>query len=250
MFRAKLEDPKLLKDSLKSISNLISEGMFKVTDEGLKLVAADPAMIALVDFKMEKDAFDDFEVEGEEEIGVNLEKMYSILKRAGSSDELTLSSKEDSKVVIKLENSSSRTFSLPLLNIDEENELSTQDLEFNAVADLKTDALSEGIGDAKIVSDSVTVEAESGKITIKAEGNNSNAEFQIEEGSEGLLDLNVDSPIKSMFSLGYLSKMMKADKLADTVKMKMGNDYPVRLEFQVPEKLELGFVLAPRLEEE
>jgi hypothetical protein len=32
--------------------------------------------------------------------------------------------------------------------------------------------------------------------------------------------------------------------------MKLGEDFPMRLEFTVPEKADLSFVLAPRIEED
>jgi len=47
-----------------------------------------------------------------------------------------------------------------------------------------------------------------------------------------------------------MKKMIKASKLADKVAIGMGNDYPMRIDFKVIDKLLLGFVLAPRIESE
>jgi proliferating cell nuclear antigen len=248
MFKAEIQDTRQLKDSLQAISNLISEGTFKISDDGLHLVAADPAMVALVDFTMQKEAFDQFEAAEESEIGLNLENLYSIIRRASSSDRLVMEL-NDSKFVITIKNNSTRQFSLPLLNLDDD-EVSVDNLDFQAEADFKSSVLSDGIGDASVVGDSVTISAEDNEFTIKAEGDSSDAEFTIEEGSDGMMDLNVDSPVHSMFSLDYLNKMMKAEKLSDTVRVRLGDDFPVRLDFEVPEKLQLGFILAPRIEEE
>lgn len=250
MFKAELNDTKLLKDSLQAISNLISEGRFKIRDDGLNLVAADPAMVALVDFTLEKDAFETYEVDEEDEIGVNLEKLYSILRRANSSDTVTLELSDDSKLVLTMENNSTRTFSIPLLNIDEEDVPSTDNLEFSVEADFKSSVFADGVGDAQVVGDAVTIEADGEAVTIRAEGDNSNAEFRIEKGSDGLLELSGDGMVHSMFSLDYLNKMMKAEKLSDTMTVRLGDDFPMRMDFEVPEKLKLGFILAPRIEEE
>ncbi|MDY6770543.1 MAG: proliferating cell nuclear antigen (pcna) [Candidatus Nanohaloarchaea archaeon] len=250
MFKAELNDTKLLKDSLQAISNLISEGRFKVREDGLNLVAADPAMVALVDFSLEKDAFDSYEVDEEGEIGVNLEKLYSILRRANSDDTVTLELDDESKLVLKMENNSTRTFSIPLLNIDDEDVPSTDNLKFSVEADFRSSVFSDGVGDAQVVGDSVTIEADGEAVTIRAEGDNSNAEFRIEKGSDGLMELSGDGTVKSMFSLDYLNKMMKAEKLSDTMTVRLGDDFPMRMDFEVPDKLKLGFILAPRIEEE
>jgi hypothetical protein len=53
-----------------------------------------------------------------------------------------------------------------------------------------------------------------------------------------------------MFSLDYLSKMIGAKKLSDTVTVKMADEFPVRLEFEIPDEANLSFVLAPRIEED
>ena len=61
MFKAVMSDSKLLKSSIDAISNLIDEAGISVDSEGLKLRAMDPAHVALVDFQLTKEAFDNFE---------------------------------------------------------------------------------------------------------------------------------------------------------------------------------------------
>ncbi len=248
MVKAELDDVKPFKDSLQAISNLITEGQFKFDEEGLKLKAADPAMVSLVDFKLLKDSFESYEVEGENEIGLNLEKMYSIIRRVKSDDKLVFELKDESSFVIKITNGSTRTFSLPVLNIDEETPQTSQ-LDFNVEAEFNSSTLSRGVGDVSIIGESVTFEADEDAIILKSEGDNTDAEYKIEKGSEGLLELTAEGKAKSMFSMDYLKKMIKAEKLSDTVKVSLGNDFPMRLDFEVPDKLELGFILAPRIEE-
>ncbi|MFB6181001.1 MAG: proliferating cell nuclear antigen (pcna) [Candidatus Nanohalobium sp.] len=250
MFKAELEDVGLLKDSMKTISDLISEGLFQLQEDGIKLVAADPAMVGLVDFKIEEDVFESFELDKETKVGLNLENLYSILRRANSSDTITLELKEDdSKFYIKMENSSTRNFSLPILNLSEDDIPSTDQLDFTFEAELETDVLEGAIKDAMVVSDAVTVSADGDQLEIEAEGDQSNVDFTITDGSEGVLEME-GSEAKSMFSLDYLSKMIGAKKLSDTVTVKLGQDFPMRMEFIIPEEVDLSFVLAPRIEEE
>ncbi len=250
MFKAEIEDVSLLQDSLKTISDLISEGIFQIKDDGIELIAADPAMVALVDFKIEEDVFESYDLEEETKMGLNLENLYSIIRRANSNDTIVFTlDEDDSSFHITMENSSTRNFSLPILNLSEDDIPDTQDLEFTVTADLETSVLESAVKDALVVGDSVVVEADSSNISISSEGDQSNVDFTIESGSDGVLELE-GGEARSMFSLDYLNSMIGARTLSDTVTMKLGEDFPMRLEFTVPDKAQLSFVLAPRIEEE
>ncbi len=250
MFKAELEDVSLLQDSLKTISDLISEGLFQLTEDGIELVAADPAMVALVDFRIEEDVFENYELEEETKVGLNLENFYSIIRRANSNDTIVLELREDdSKFYITMENSSTRNFSLPILNLSEDDIPDTQNLDFSVTADLETSVLESAIKDALVVGDSVVIESDGDSINISSEGDQSNVDFEIAGDAEGVLELE-GGDARSMFSLDYLNNMVGAKSLSDTVTVKLGEDFPMRLEFEVPDKARLSFVLAPRIEEE
>ena len=250
VFKAELEDVGLIQDSMKTISDLISEGIFQFTEDGVKLIAADPAMVALVDFQIEKDVFENYELEGDEKIGLNLENLYSILRRANSDDTITFEvGEDDSQFKIIMENSSTRNFSLPILNLSEDDIPSTDQLEFTVDVDMETKVLEDAIKDALVVGDSVTVSSDGDSLSIAAEGDQSNVNFEISGDAEGILELE-GTNASSMFSLDYLNSMAGAKKLSDTVQIRLGEDFPMRLNFDVPEKARLSFVLAPRIEEE
>lgn len=250
VFKAELEDVGLIQDSMKTISDLISEGIFQFTEDGVKLIAADPAMVALVDFQIEKDVFENYELDEEEKIGLNLENLYSILRRANSDDTITFEvGEDDSQFHIIMESSSTRNFSLPILNLSEDDIPSTDQLEFTVDVDMETKVLEDAIKDALVVGDSVTVSSDGESLRIVAEGDQSNVDFEIAGDADGINSLE-GTNASSMFSLDYLNSMAGAKKLSDTVQIRLGEDFPMRLNFDVPEKARLSFVLAPRIEEE
>lgn len=249
MFKAELEDVSLIQDSMKTVSDLISEGIFQLEDDGVRLVAADPAMVALVNFKLEKDVFESYDLDEETKVGLNLENLYSILRRANSDDKIILEARDDSKFYITIENASTREFSLPILNLSEDDIPSTEDLEYNVSAELETAVLESAVKDALVVGDSVVIRSDNNGIYIEAEGDQSNVDFQIDKDAPGVLEFN-GGDARSMFSLDYLNNMVGAKKLSDNVTIKLGDDFPMRLDFEVPEKARLSFVLAPRIEEE
>lgn len=248
MFRAEIEDVGLLKDSMKTISDMISEGLFQLEDDGLKLVAADPALVGLVDFKIEEDVFESYELDEEVKVGLNIENLYSILRRANSEDTIVLEL-DESKFHITMESASTRNFSLPRLNLSEDDIPETQGLDFDFEAELTADVIEGAVKDAMVVSDAVTVSAGEEEMVIEASGDQSDVEFRIDEDSEGVLSMQGD-PVESMFSLDYLSKMIGGKKISGNVTVKLGNDFPMRMEFVRPDEVDLSFVLAPRIEEE
>lgn len=250
MFKAELQEIGLLKDSMKTISNLISEGLFQLKEDGIHLIAADPAMVGLVDYQLNEEVFDNYELDEETKVGLNLENFYSILRRANSSDKITLELDEDnSQFKIIMEGMSTRNFSLPILNLSEDDIPSTDQLDFTVETEIETSVIEGAIKDAMVVSDSVTISADSERINIESKGDQSNVDFEISGESDGVINLE-GSDARSMFSLDYLNKMIGAKKLSDTTAIKLGEDFPMRMEFVVPDKADLSFVLAPRIEED
>ncbi len=248
MVKAKLEDVTVLKDAIQTISSLISEGKFTVKSDGLHMAATDPTMVTMVDFTLAKEAFTTYEFEKEETLGMNIDNLNSIIKRASNSETITIETQE-SKCAITLHGDTTRTFSLPLLNLDNTQTPDVDNLDFTTTIDVKSEALKTGIGDASVVGESITFRTTENSVILEAKGDNSTAQFTIDANTDSLLNLEGES-VKSSFSLGYLSKAMRAEKIADTVTIKLGNDFPLKLEFNAPEKCQLHFVLAPRIEEE
>ena len=251
MFTATISDASLLKNSIDTISQIIDEGIFKLNKDGILLEAADRAMVAVVSFKLLPKAFEELKADSESSIGINIVNLLQILKRAGSEDKIMLSLNEN-KLNITFKNKSVRKFSMPLLDITESEVPPISDLKFSAVVELKSSLFEEGINDADIVSDSVVLEASEKSFKMSAEGDGSSTELNVDSDSDGIMGIGVEEkePVKSRYPLEYLKKMIKACKMANVLVLKFGNDFPMRMNFQIPDKLEMGFVLAPRVSED
>lgn len=250
MFSATLSDPKTLKDSIDTIAQLIDEGVLKLRPEGIEMLAADRAMVAVVDFKMSANAFEGYSCDKPVSLGLNLLNFLTILKRAGAGDRLTLRLNEtENRLEITLAGESTRKFAVPLLDLSAEDVPNINQFEFKASAELSADVLSKGIDDADVIADSVMIELAPSKVKMWAEGDSSKTELNLESGSVALSSVSAAEPTKARYPLEYLKKMMKAGKLASKTTVKIGKDYPMRLDF-LGDKVKIGFVLAPRVSEE
>lgn len=249
MFKATLKDIGLMSDSISTIAELIDEGIFKITKDGISLIASDRAMVAVVDFKLSSSAFEKFDIDKEQSIGLDIPNFLSVLKRASGEDNVTFNL-QDSKLEVVLENASRRRFVLPLLDLSQEEIPAIDQLEFSTRAEVKSDVLQSGIADAEVVADSVLFEAAPSRFGMRAEGDISSTQLELEKDNKSLVELKAGGEIKARYPLDYLKKMIKATKLADSVALEWGQDYPIKISFKSGDKVSLQFVLAPRVSEE
>jgi len=249
MFKATLADVNLLRDAVASISEIIDEGIFKITKDGISFIAADRAMVAVVDLFIAASAFEKYEVDAENKIGLNIMNFLSVIKRAGSGDKITFDLKE-SKFNIFIEGASKRRFLVPLLDLGDEEIPPVNQLEFKSKVKLNSGIFQSGVNDAEIIADSVILEITPTRFGMMAEGDVSKAELELEKGNAALVELDAGSTMKARYSLEYLKKIIKASKLSDSVTIEHGTDYPMRIAFAAGDKARISFILAPRVTED
>jgi proliferating cell nuclear antigen len=242
-----LADSTYLKDSIAVISELVHEARFKLTKDGIEMIAMDPANVAMVVFKLLSSAFTEYEIDKETEIAINLANFKQILRRAKANDILSLELTNENKLKITLKGKSMRTFSLPLIEI-EETEQKVPNLSFPVIISTATSVLNDAIDDADIVSESVTFAAEPEKMMVSAEGDLSKASIDIPADDLTKISSDTKAGVKSKYSIEYLKKMMQGSKLANEVNIHFSQDYPLKLEYKVVDKVLLSFILAPRVE--
>src|SRR3989344_2590408 len=90
-----LTEPRYLKDSILIISELVNEVNLKFSKDKMELVAVDPATVAMVIFKLLSSAFSEYTVDKERTIGISLDALTQILRRAKPTDILTLELDEE-----------------------------------------------------------------------------------------------------------------------------------------------------------
>lgn len=248
MFRLELSDVDVLKNSLPTIGEIIDEGVFRVGKDGINLLCPDRTMVAVVDFRLLPTAFDEYSVEKETELGVNMANFVAILKRVKSPSKMILEKGELNKLKITVTGGGTRVFELPLLNVKTEKPPIDQ-LQFAGKVELDTETFEEGIADADVVGDSVVMEATGDGFLMKAKGDVSTTELAMKKGDKGLLGVRATGTVKGRYALEYLKKMVKAGKLSKQMVLEFSTDYPLRIGFTALDKASLQFILAPRVEE-
>ena len=90
----KLEHPKILSEVVSIISDIVMEVKFRFDDNGLNLVAVDPATVALTALNIPKSAFSIYEASSET-VGINLEGLKSVLRRCRTGSSLVLTTEDN-----------------------------------------------------------------------------------------------------------------------------------------------------------
>ena len=251
MFKLKMSDVKLLRDAITAISTLIDEGTFNVNPEGIKLRSMDPSRVAMVDFTMQKAAFDEYVSDQDAKICLNLGELLKLLKRAGRDETVEILLDESTgQIVITIQGRYKRTFRMPTLEAMED-EVPTPKVTFNAKVTLTADGLRRSLEDVALVSDHVRMETDGEKFMMSAKGEIMGANIELKKGSDALLSLEVKEPSRATYPLSYLSDIVKAaSATSDIVALEFSTDMPVRLDFKQPYDGSLVYYLAPRIEVE
>jgi len=248
MFEAELEDISLLRDSIATISELIDETELHIKESGIEMIASDRAVVAVVKFELSKNAFKQYRYDNETKMGLNLINFLQILRRAGANDKLNLKLL-DNKLEVVINGESTRRFVLPLIDISKEEMPPLDKLEFPASFQINAEILNSGIEDAELITDSIVLSMNNDQLMMKAESDSSSTQLEMPSGTNSLKIIKIGDPVRSRYSIDYLKKILKTRKIVPQANIDLATDYPMRISFEIPEKMNLNFVLAPRVEE-
>lgn len=241
----RLENPSVLSRVVEIISEIVTEVRIKISEEGLSISAIDPANVSMLGFKIPRTTFSQFET-GDEVLGVNLDNLKQILKRCGAGSVLVLEKKENF-LAIQIQDRIRRNFTLNLIDIEGEEidfDSKIEKMAFSSTVGIRSVDLIASIEDCAVVSDACSFIVEENKFIIEAKSlNSAMSEFSADEAK-----ISGESS-RAKYSLEYLQKFMKGAKLCDETEIKFAEDHPLKILFTTP-VMELGFVLAPRVETE
>lgn len=256
----------LLKKCLEVVTAVVDEGRARMTDGGVSLRDFDPAHVALVSLEVGNEAFVryDFGEDEDCEITVDYGRLAALLKGQGGNDnEVVKAFVSNERLTLRLGNRISlieytlrlpspatvRKFRGAMPNVPEPK--------FPCIVDVDAAALYRGIRAAERIANFVTIGVGDDCRTffIAAEGYNGDA-LRVELDDENA-DVSVDAatPAVSKFSAKYLSTMLRAvARAADVVTLRLGNDIPLRLDFEfggwkAAYGCKAAYLLAPRIGE-
>lgn len=241
-----LENPKLLKKSIEIISDIVLEGTFVFKKEYMELVALNSNNVVMVIFRLLATNFKQYEIEEDVQISLSLEHLSSVLKSCDDSANLKLIIKEG-RLNIVSEGKNKKEFELSLIDFADENLQKVPNLDFPVKIISSSANLTNAINDLNFIEEGVTFNVENKSFNIEGKTNSMSGKIDFSENID--VQAEEEKTYSCKYSMEYLKKFIKADKLVNSVELSFSNDYPLKIEYKLVDKLLLGFILAPRGEE-
>ncbi|MHA1440479.1 MAG: proliferating cell nuclear antigen (pcna) [Candidatus Heimdallarchaeota archaeon] len=241
-----LSDAKIWKNIIESLT-LLDEANFIASERGIELRAMDPSRVAMVDFFLPASAFETYECTDTTRLGINLDEMIQIMRRSGTSDELTMELEGTAKLVMTFTGQNVRSFGISLLDLGD-SEYPAPTIESKAKVKLTAEALQQAVKDAEIIGDHIRIVTDDNGITLSASSETKDVKIFIEKDSDVIAEFNVKEDSSAMYSLSYLSEMTKAIKASELVMLAFSASMPIQLEFPIVAGGKLTYYLAPRIE--
>ncbi len=244
MFKASI-NAENLRDAIESVSSLVDEVKFSISEKGLELKAVDPANVAMVSLRVRAEAFDFFKAD-QGEIGVDLVRLSDVLSMADKGENVGLElDEENHKLKIGV---GSLSYTLSLIDPTAiRKEPRIPELDLPAHVTLPGVELRRAVKAAEKVSDHVVLGVSDEGFYMEAKGDIDSLKLKIP--STELLGMK-PGEARSLFSLDYLEDMSKSISKAPEVTLEMGIDYPLRVNFKLGQFVEISYLLAPRIEQE
>ena len=250
-FRMRLPSADYFSDLMKAVQAVVDEGTFKIDQEGMKLIAMDPAHISLVDFELSSSAAEEYVCEGELQMTISISELMKFLKRAKKGESLTLSYDEGAKklelTLVDATGSREKIFTLNTLETVEARSV-TPRLSFDAKARVGVDAVKDAVRDSGVVSDYVKIMIKPDAVVFLAKGELGTVQTKLSKMGAAVYEIEADKEVWAHFSINYLDKIVKpASSLSDEVVMQLSTNKPIKLSFPIPSG-RLEYLIAPRIE--
>ncbi len=250
-FRMRLPSADYFSDLVKAIQAVVDEGTFKLTSEGIRLIAMDPAHISLVDFELSNSAAEEYECSGELQMTLSISELMKFLKRAKKGESLTLSYDDQAKkltiTLVDATGSRERTFTLNTLETVEARS-AVPSLAFDAKARVNVDAVKDAVKDSAVVSDYVKITITPEEVAFLAKGELGTVQTKLTKMGAAVYDIEADKEVWAHFSINYLDKIVRpASSLSDEMVMELSTNKPIKLGFPIPSG-KLEYLIAPRIE--
>ena len=254
MFEARLVQGSLLKTVLETVKDLLNEATLDWSNEGIQLQGMDNSHVLLVTVNMRADSFDEFWCNRTISMGVNLTKMFKILRYGANEDIITMEIKDQAETVtFTFESPNKRKaseYEMELNNLDQEH-LGTPGMSFSAVIKMPSGELQRVVSDLSQFSKSLVLSCDKEGIKFSATSNNGSGTIKIIQWSDGgeeeAVIIEMHEPVTMVFACRYLNMLTKASRLASQVSLYMSPDRLMIVEYTISEIGHVRFYLAPMI---
>jgi len=246
LFEVEVADIEPFRSLVKAIAAVVDEGCFEVDETRICLLAMDSSRVAMVDFELPREFFDEYRCEDDLRISIMIGEFLKFLDRVDRDERVEIRLEEEkARLVIRCTRPGhTRRFEMTILEPLYE-EVPRPKILFKSSAKILTQSLREAIKDAGLVGEHVKIEVTGEAFKMSAVGDAGSAFSEWERDADELLELNAEEDSDATFTLSYLRDITNAAGVSsEVVNLDLTNDMPLRMGFELPQG-KLVYYLAP-----
>jgi proliferating cell nuclear antigen len=225
-------DAATLDPVLAAIDSVVTECRLHFEPEGLRVVASDPAHVALTTVELDAAAFASYDADGTT-VGMNVERFDEIVGMADSDQPISLAvDRETWTLDIRIGELSYTMALLDPESVQRPPDRSEMDFPYAASLTLDSAEIDRFVRAVDMVADYVTVAVDPAEpsFVVSAEGDTDEVSFVLSDD-----ELAAFSPgdAESLFSLGYVADVSGAIPSGTAVELQLGTECPVQLDYEI-----------------
>tara|TARA_B110000438_G_scaffold243317_1_gene243310 strand:- start:71 stop:892 length:822 start_codon:yes stop_codon:yes gene_type:complete len=238
---------------IEGLKDILTDVNFTFDTSGIKLLCMDGNHISLVRLMLDADNFEHYYCARKMSIGLNMSNFFRLIKTVGNNDTITFKILSDNtnEMIINIHNAekqSNTSFSLKLLDVDEEC-YNIPEAEFETVITMPSIDFQRITRDMANISDTINISCIQDRLSLSCEGDFASQETII-GGTMNGMHMNkkddVQKPVGGMFQLKFINLFTKCTNLCSNIEIYLKNDYPLLLKYSVASLGYVLFCLAPK----
>lgn len=236
----------VIQDTIDVVEALVDECRINFTEDSLKILAVDPANVAMVDLELDSTAFETYNGT-DQTVGISVERFSDIAGMAESGQLMQLELQEDRRLHVSMGGLSYNVALIDPESVRAEPDIPDLDLESRVTFEGRD--IDRGVKAADMVSDRIRLSTDRDEelFRISAEGDTDDVELELDREND-LIDMQAGNA-NSLFSLDYLKDIVKPLDATAAVTADLGQEFPAKFHFEYAEGGgTVTYMLAPRIQ--
>eukprot|EP00917_Polyrhabdina_sp_WS-2016_P001099 GHVP01002190.1.p2 GENE.GHVP01002190.1~~GHVP01002190.1.p2 ORF type:complete len:261 (+),score=43.45 GHVP01002190.1:754-1536(+) len=258
-FSAVLNNGSILRKVIDSAKEFVNEGNIECSENAFELAAMDQAHVTLIQFKLLKSAFEDYQCDKPSRLGVNFVNMAKLLKCGSQDDKISLNKDDKSdrlKICTETAGGNKKSiYDLNLMSLDIDP-IDVDISEFDSKITMSSAEFKRICSSMESVGESVSISVTGDQISFETQGDIGNGQIVLKNGvcpenitTSTQIEVSKKTTITALFSLKYLANFSKGNPFSENVSLYVNEESPLVVSYEMPEVGYVKFYLAPKADE-
>lgn len=242
---------KLMKNVVDAMKDMLTDVNFGFSETGLRINSMDSSHVSLVAIQLNNECFEQYSLDSNTTLGINLLSFGNIVKSVSDSDKLTLTSKCGDVLNITCE-SDKRDFcfqyELKLMCIDTEH-VEVPETDYKCRVRMSSVKFNQIVRQLSVFGDTVKISMNADGVSFGVEGSEGKANIEGRNMSGENIVIDRCDESSQAYAMRYIAFFCKAAPLADTVILEWSEGIPLHVEYRIEEKYSVNYYLAPKIDD-